>query len=1025
MLSLVHMSTKSGLVIFGPLRSKKPRRAKTIFRHVIIAPREVMMKTKRPRDDANDGNFITAEDLSNKKLKRTGDAAQLANLYNDLADDVHSVRIKAAGDLLKYITSDPQQRDQRLGSAQQRLIRGLCSGRKAARLGFSIALTEVFRMVISSSEDDPSLRPILSNIDQLTAVEGNVKGQERRDHLLGRCFAYQALLQSDFLLRQELSQSDWSMVVEAILDLAVQKEWLRKEVLGMLHDFLKTSDDSKIEADRTELILQSAHERKLLTTLEGVGLWITIRERYPATRLPKKVWRKDNPLSKKSFDDLRKVLLETGSDDGISNPKSGTRHAMPSFAWETMLSKLYTVNENDEAESYRHVEVFWRTCVTSLYFSDKSSSERKALGLQIFSSAVARSPAHLLPIVIDERILRCILDQRAKPENTLFEPSKTALNSMIARAKKQPQDAFMILEPIWRKGLRNFDQQTKTKTVDSIIAAANEESLKDMCSFASRTILSAAEGNDPQADAQRHILADGLLAIVRTHKEQSARLTSAPGHSLASQSKSWLKALLDILSSCAYGDSSTTAIFQPRLMSILNLLMTGPLHQALQAPLYVAQKAEHTTMSMPGLSSQARDVLRKAHSFVGEMYERQAGKHDVAVRLTAGKEPFALLFSLSILQVLNGEADAVEILQDLLMCYESLGVGDDSMTILVELLLSFASKQSALLRKLTEQVFSAVASEMTADSLHSLLDILEQRESLSGQQELFDSRDGKEDEEHDADAIDVEDMSDVELVNGEQTTNGAADDEDGSAETSSDDDSSSDGGEDDANGETDEEAIFDKKLAEALGIGRLQSDESDEDGSDMDDDQMMELEPHLTSIFKERQKNTSKKQEKKNAKENIVNFKNRVLDLLAIFVKTEHASILALDTIMPLITLVRTTTNKQTGEKAFAVLKQYFEACSKNKEYPQPEDSEVVFEVLTNVHDEMKHGGSKLHANACSRSSLFIAKTLVGMDKTHYERINQMYASMMSGWWQDSKSKVQPSTFTEWTSWSIATRKQV
>jgi DNA polymerase phi len=121
---------------------------------------------------------------------------------------------------------------------------------------------------------------------------------------------------------------------------------------------------------------------------------------------------------------------------------------------------------------------------------------------------------------------------------------------------------------------------------------------------------------------------------------------------------------------------------------------------------------------------------------------------------------------------------------------------------------------------------------------------------------------------------------------------------------------------------------------------------------------------------------------------------------------------------------VRTTTSKPTGEKAFAVLKQYFESCNKNKALPRPEDHEACFAVLAAVHVEMELGGSKLHANACSRSSLFLAKVLVALDPKHYGRIADMYAKLQSEWYSDRKSKVQGSVFTEWTSWSITTRKQ-
>ena len=369
--------------------------------------------------------------------------------------------------------------------------------------------------------------------------------------------------------------------------------------------------------------------------------------------------------------------------------------------------------------------------------------------------------------------------------------------------------------------------------------------------------------------------------------------------------------------------------------------------------------------------------------------------------------------------MLNDEPDAVAVLEDLVACYSAKDASTDSTTMLVELLLSFVSKPSSLFRKLAEQVFSVLAPDITAESLQSLVDILAQKESLSGQRELFDEHnaenDGQKSDVEDEEVVDVEDASDVELVNGD-----APFEQEGSIDESGDSSSAEEGA---ANSEDDEEAAFDKKLADALGTAAA-DDDSDDDGSDMDDEQMMSLEPHLATIFKERQQKSSKKQDKRDAKENIVNFKNRVLDLLTIYVKAQSGSVLALDLVIPLASLVRNTTSKPTAEKAFAVLKQYFETCNKNKALPQPDNHEDCFAVLAELHGEMKLGGSKLHANACSRSSLFIAKVLVSLDQKHYQRIAEMYAGLQSEWFADPKSKVQGGVFTEWTSWSISTRKQ-
>jgi DNA polymerase phi len=68
-------------------------------------------------------------------------------LYNDLASNDDKKRISAAEQVVKKVVAARQS-----GTAEQgfdfeyalaRLVKGLSSGRESARLGFSIALTEV------------------------------------------------------------------------------------------------------------------------------------------------------------------------------------------------------------------------------------------------------------------------------------------------------------------------------------------------------------------------------------------------------------------------------------------------------------------------------------------------------------------------------------------------------------------------------------------------------------------------------------------------------------------------------------------------------------------------------------------------------------------------------------------------------------------------------------------------------------------------------------------------------------------
>ena len=970
-----------------------------------------MGKTKRPRDDESHVGTENVHPSRRKRVKYSEEDAQLAQIYNDLADEVQAVRIKAARDLLKNLSRTSDDRS-RLDAAETRLIRGLCSGRKAARLGFSVALTELFRLKFSASsagdEHSIALTPVLDSICTLTEPVGNVKGQERRDHLLGRRFAFQAILQSDVALDEGLPTVEWSTLLRKIFELANRKSWLRRECGAILYEYLISVSGSKLNTSYVQAIVDVASDLKQWKTPEGVGLWISIQERFPTVEFFKGVWHHKNPLSSKARSILSKVLQENAVDDDEAPAKqTGSRQSSPSFVWTVILSHLFTLEED------KPFAKFWENCVVSPMFSQSTSTERKSLGLQIISLAISSAPPSKIPLILHTNVLKCIIDQRGNPERYLYDAAKKPLNHIIARAEQEPAISGVLVRELITNGAVNFDQLTKTNTVDSAIKAANYSSLTTLAQRIKTMIEDTETQDTSQDERKRRMLADLLLTMVRFNRDAGSMLiTSQSEHR---SETSWLEMTFNILASRAYNSSissASKAVFRSRMMSCINCLMDFRFEFAVKPPVYVIKRAISEATALKGANKNTMETVRAAQSCLEDSFERN------------GTIPraFSLLLAMSILQVYNGEPDAVPVLQDLLTCYHAKDDTADSSTMVLELLLSFISKPSALFRKLAEQVFSAFAGELSQESLTSLTDILAQKESLSGQKELFDEQEGAEGEDgedgEDMDVEDVEDASDTEMVIREDpfTSESNGDDDSG------DDDESTSGDDEDANDDDDEEAAFDKKLADALGTAVV-DEGSDDDGSDMDDEQMMALEPHLATIFKERRNGPSKKQEKKDAKENIVNFKNRVLDLLLIYVKCQYASPLALDLILPLATTVRTTSSKPTAGKAFAVLKQYFDACNKKKRQPPPILEEEAFEVLAAIYEEMKLGGSKLHANACSRSSLFLSKILVLWDLKYYPKIAEMYANLQSEWYLNPKSKVHGSVFTEWTSWSIATRK--
>jgi len=981
-----------------------------------------MPGTKRPFAETDDRHVHPFR----KQRLESGEAdLHIAECYDDLSDDMQDVRLRAAMSIVQTLAAESAHQVHSIDKSLTRLVKGVCSGRQAARLGFSVALAEVLRVAFglaySSETEQFRLDTVTRKVVLLTEPDKKASGQEQRDHLLGRRFAFQAILQSNVASIKALPDVEWRVFLAAICDLAGHKDWLRVECGAMLWEFLDSADGANLTVERVRSVVDAMQQANLLKTLEGVAIWVLVADLFSEV-LPAGVWHKKNPFSSDERQVLKKIFLGGSMTHEVNGKVSqpGARQSQPSFAWQPILSHLYK-----HGKDFKRT---WEEVVENGFFADSASAERKAIGLQVVRTAISTAPEAMLPRVLSKRIAGILKNQRADASRYLFAAGKAVLDSIILRTKTQPDVAFALLNALIVEGV--FDQQTKTKTIETILQSCNSENLDSIISVIRANILNPGTEDDSNVETRRRVLADMLLSAVKLRRDPGDLFQQVDG-CVANQMdlKPWLARVLSTMvqfGHCNLQDSftptlstSSRAVFRARLVSCLGCLMDQPPANAVKTTTYVANSldASRKHLQKP-LDRQAREAVKSARATRKEI-TRALNPSDHTI------QAYMMLFDLSVFQVYNEEPESVEVLQDLEASYHARKTGKDSSAMLMELLLSFASKSIALFRRLTEQVFAAFAAQMSADSMQSFLNILEQKEDMSGQQELFDQHDhntaataiGESNVE--SDMIDADELSDVELVNGD-----VASVSDSSSDRGENEDDAQEVSEEELGAEDEDEvAAFNKKLAETLGSAAM-NNSSDEDDSDMDDDQMMAVDGQLANIFREQKKVASKKQESKDAKANIVNFKNRVLDLLMIYVKGQYSNALAMDIILPLTELVRTTSSKPTAEKAFAVLKQYFEACNKHKDLPQPDNAEHVFDMLQALHGKMRLGGSKLYAACSGRSGLFLSKVLINFDEKNYEAIAIMYARLQSEWHRDAQSKIHRSIFTDWTSWSLATKKQ-
>jgi len=116
--------------------------------------------------------------MSKKRAREVSDFhVALVEIWEDLAHEDEEIRLKAAHTLLvKFV---PSATSDQIKTILTRLFRGLCSSRKAARLGFSIALAETLRS-LQNSEKVCSYSEVLDILEKQTTSEGGVSGQVGR-----------------------------------------------------------------------------------------------------------------------------------------------------------------------------------------------------------------------------------------------------------------------------------------------------------------------------------------------------------------------------------------------------------------------------------------------------------------------------------------------------------------------------------------------------------------------------------------------------------------------------------------------------------------------------------------------------------------------------------------------------------------------------------------------------------------------------------------------------------------------------
>ncbi|KAI8988871.1 DNA polymerase phi-domain-containing protein [Pilobolus umbonatus] len=920
------------------------------------------------------------------------------NFYWDLASFDPAVRKTAAFSLIKTLVDFQQEHESKLEEpnpvadteeklnaycsadvsyAVRRLIRGLPSSREGARQGFSLALTELLAIV-----DVIATKVVLDLLFQYTERTGSMSGEEIRDMLFGRLFGLMSIVTAGMISRESTTTEDIIRMLESLKEMSTCKSYLAEVCHHVVINILPHLKDTQHETEAVTKIKELFFNGPIVN-VDQLNLVIGLQHHLPKTDLSEELsnWKSQTILAPVNLPHLSNILKEIPAD---------TQEALADWkpelhsVWDPLLSNYFNPNPPKGIATFQE---FWDIAVDKNMFHQQASHGRKYWGFSLIEKAVRRLSPEEIPLIFTANFMRTFINNLSSDLRFLNKAAKHTAQVIQEVAEKNKQVGFsLITQLLGNNGHQNFDRITHTRTVESLLTTLDAEGIKSYIEYLAKTFVTVGATEEKAVQTTREWALNQMTLLITNPKipkeeewvselvnfimtycffdvkktDKSSSVSSGlhrPSPALSEATVKFCREkfqlILASLSKLPPLEKVNSASIKTRKLN--GFTNNGELWAFTVYKNYTSLTSNKKLTSLLKLSAKTQASVKDAMKLITEIKSKLTAmdKNETYDSLEHG---FEILLLNVILHILINEEEGISILNELTDCYDKTFRSKkpsqkkkpvqteeqpDPINVIVDILVSFLTNESPVLKNLAEQVFEIFSHKLTKESIEMLLNIVANTDDKKNDEELFGS--------------DEEEEEEVE--------------ENGSDDSSS---SEEEGEEEESDVEMDEELHL--KVQEMMKAQGINSTE-DSDEELVDDDAMAAFDEKLAEVFKQKK---ILKDEKNNMQTNVVHFKNNVMGLIIIYARKNPTNPLVLSLIVPLLKVIRSTPSKsstnQFVEKVIAFLRN---RLAKSSEYPKVHD-DYVFDIMKTVHDYATHSTSSELSDMYLQLSLYLRKCILG-----------------------------------------------
>ncbi|KAK6192520.1 hypothetical protein SNE40_003971 [Patella caerulea] len=925
-------------------------------------------------------------------------------LFWTLSEGQDNARIKASNELVKHLTKKQENSEESktdelcptLVYTLERLIKGLSSGRKWSRLGFSLALTQILRNL------DVPVKQVLDLTEKHLHFSSHDQKQECGGLMLGQAFVYLSLIQSHRLIKGD-GKEYGGEVIKTLLKLCKEKMYLQS-ICSQGVTLLIQQASSKIFKKRLLPCLQD----ELIKGWKGctinrllIALVSTIHHEDCMEEILEEHWT--NPIvSKKSFTFIVEVLRNCSVESKVYLQVC------------ELLAKL----------SETSVDTTWHGVGARIL--EGNQQQKQIAGCLLNKLLIVSSSPEQIEELLNRKVREFLI---LFPGSILVKQSKDEILKTIVDKIRSCQDVDIEMALV-RSLLRDpggpaIDRSTRSQTLSQAIKSLSEEGFDQYFKMVQQIFMEEkVEGFTPTECfrikkkavfllRQKTLIGEHQTALIKQLFVQGYFNIVTPSTKISycvnkvSYDEEELKMIQNGYLNCVANFHSGSMVQSTHRKKYLQLLIDV---------FNYAQELMFNTKivtTKKKLSPKERDAWNKVVVVVKEITDKAEEKKKVE------DDAFLFLFIHFALQILTDSIKLdLSLLEDVQSCYKKVFLkkktGDKNTSdepewieVMTEVLLNMMSHSYQLARVMSSTAFKLLVDHVTPEAVEQIITVMF---SKLGDDAVNFIDDEYKDDDDDDDDDDVEDDSgddegddDSDEESSEETDEDLEDTKPNGkkVEKSSKQKKLKTDGKDSKEKSVKSEKVVKKKRGKqeddddemeeaedfnegfrqtvkaALGVGAVDSDDEGSD-SDLNDSDMEKMDDKLAEAFRSMRK-SSRKKAGVEAEKQFLAFRTRVVDLIQILVKSDIQAQIAVILVLPLLRIMDKSNSKEGQRELHVKTKKSFDILynQKHMKGANEVDKDWLFKNLQEIVQFSKKATDMVLVKEISNACLYIMKLLL------------------------------------------------